>query len=110
MRLRIEADIGIAIRTGTDVPIASAGVTPAKDDLRGIVKAVKLSRRTKLNIRQNLFFALIYNALDVPIAAGIRFPISHHLLLNPRMAGAATSFSYVSAVRNALHLRAMRLS
>jgi Cu+-exporting ATPase len=96
--------------TGTDVAIESAGVTLVKGDLRGIVKAVKLSRHTMRNIRQNLFFALIYNALGVPIAAGILYPISHHLLLNPMIAAAAMSFSSVSVVGNALRLRTMRLT
>lgn len=105
-----EADVGIAMGTGTDVAIESAGVTLVKGDLRGIVKAVKLSRRTMRNIRQNLFFALIYNALGVPIAAGILYPISSHLLLNPMIAAAAMSFSSVSVVGNALRLRTMRLS
>ena len=105
-----EADVGIAMGTGTDVAIESAGVTLVKGDLRGIVKAIQLSRRTMRNIRQNLFFALIYNALGVPIAAGILYPISHHLLLNPMIAAAAMSFSSVSVVGNALRLRTMRLT
>ena len=105
-----EADVGIAMGTGTDVAIESAGVTLVKGDLRGIVKAVQLSRRTMRNIRQNLFFALIYNALGVPIAAGVLYPISSHLLLNPMIAAAAMSFSSVSVVANALRLRAMRLT
>ena len=105
-----EADVGIAMGTGTDVAIESSGVTLVKGDLRGIVKAIKLSRRTMRNIRQNLFFALIYNALGVPIAAGILYPISHHLLLNPMIAAAAMSFSSVSVVGNALRLRTMRLT
>jgi Cu+-exporting ATPase len=105
-----EADVGIAMGTGTDVAIESAGVTLVKGDLRGIVKAVELSRRTMRNIRQNLFFALVYNALGVPIAAGILYPISHHLLLNPMIAAAAMSFSSVSVVGNALRLRTMRLT
>jgi Cu+-exporting ATPase len=104
-----EADVGIAMGTGTDVAIESAGVTLVKGDLRGIVKAVKLSRRTMRNIRQNLFFALIYNALGVPIAAGVLYPISEHLLLNPMVAAAAMSFSSVSVVGNALRLRTTRL-
>ena len=104
-----EADVGIAMGTGTDVAIESAGVTLVKGDLRGIVKAIELSRRTMRNIRQNLFFALIYNALGVPIAAGVLYPISHHLLLNPMIAAAAMSFSSVSVVGNALRLRTMRL-
>ncbi len=105
-----ESDVGIAMGTGTDVAIESSGVTLIKGDLRGIVKAVKLSRHTMRNIRQNLFFALIYNALGVPIAAGILYPISHHLLLNPMIAAAAMSFSSVSVVSNALRLRTMRLT
>lgn len=105
-----EADVGIAMGTGTDVAIESSGVTLVKGDLRGIVNAVKLSRHTMRNIRQNLFFALIYNALGVPIAAGILYPISHSLLLNPMIAAAAMSFSSVSVVGNALRLRTMRLT
>ena len=105
-----EADVGIAMGTGTDVAIESAGVTLVKGDLRGILKAVKLSRHTMRNIRQNLFFALVYNALGVPIAAGILYPISHHLLLNPMIAAAAMSFSSVSVIANALRLRLARLS
>ena len=104
-----EADVGIAMGTGTDVAIKSAGVTLVKGDLRGIAKAVKLSRLTMSNIRQNLFFALIYNALGIPIAAGVLYPISHHLLLNPMIAAAAMSFSSVSVIGNALRLRTTRL-
>jgi Cu+-exporting ATPase len=105
-----EADVGIAMGTGTDVAIESAGVTLVKGDLRGIVKAVQLSRRTMRNIRQNLFFAFIYNALGVPIAAGVLYPISENLLLNPMIAAAAMSFSSVSVVGNALRLRTARLT
>jgi Cu+-exporting ATPase len=105
-----EADVGIAMGTGTDVAIESAGVTLVKGDLRGIVRAIKLSRYTMRNIRQNLFFALIYNAVGVPIAAGVLYPISPQLLLNPMIAAAAMSFSSVSVVSNALRLRAMRLT
>ena len=79
-------------------------------DLRGIVKAIKLSRHTMRNIRQNLFFALIYNALGVPIAAGVLYPISPHLLLNPMIAAAAMSFSSVSVIANALRLRLSNLT
>lgn len=104
-----EADVGIAMGTGTDIAIQSAGVTLVKGDLRGIAKAVKLSRLTMKNIRQNLFFALIYNALGVPIAAGVLYPISAHFLLNPMIAAAAMSFSSVSVIGNALRLRSMRL-
>jgi Cu+-exporting ATPase len=95
--------------TGTDVAIESAGVTLVKGDLRGIAKAVELSRLTMRNIRQNLFFAFIYNALGVPIAAGILYPISPALLLNPMIAAAAMSFSSVSVIANALRLRTVRL-
>jgi len=105
-----EANVGIAMGTGTDVAIESAGVTLVKGDLRGIVKAVKLSRATMRNIRQNLFFALIYNALGVPIAAGILYPLNQELLLNPMIAAAAMSFSSVSVISNALRLRMSRLT
>ena len=104
-----EADVGIAMGTGTDVAIESAGVTLVKGDLRGIVKAVKLSRRTMLNIRQNLFFAFVYNALGVPIAAGILYPFTG-LLLNPMIAAAAMSFSSVSVIGNSLRLRTTKLT
>jgi P-type Cu+ transporter len=100
-----EADVGIAMGTGTDVAMESADVTLVKGDLRGIVKAVKLSRRTMRNIRQNLFFALIYNGLGIPIAAGVLYPLSVHLLLNPMIAAAAMSLSSLSVVGNALRLR-----
>jgi P-type Cu+ transporter len=99
------ADVGIAMGTGTDVAIESAGVTLVKGDLHGIVKAIRLSRRTMRNIRQNLFFAFIYNALGVPIAAGILVPLGINLLLNPMLAAAAMSFSSLSVVANALRLR-----
>ena len=105
-----EADVGIAMGTGTDVAIESAGVTLVKGDLRGIVRAIQLSRHTMRNIRQNLFFALIYNALGVPIAAGVLYPISAHLLLNPMIAAAAMSFSSVSVIANALRLRVSKLT
>ena len=103
------ADVGIAMGTGSDAAIESAGVTLVKGDLRGIVKAIKLSRHTMKNIRQNLFFALVYNALGVPIAAGVLYPLSSHLLLNPMIAAAAMSLSSVSVVANALRLRSMRM-
>ncbi len=102
------ADVGIAMGTGTDVAIESAGVTLVKGDLQGIVKAMQLSRRTMRNIRQNLFFAFIYNALGVPIAAGVLYPFLG-LLLNPMIAGAAMSFSSVSVIGNALRLRRLSL-
>ncbi len=88
--------------------IESAGVTLVKGDLRGIVKAVQLSRRTVRNIRENLFFAFIYNMLGVPVAAGVLFPI-FGVLLSPMLAAAAMSFSSVSVVGNALRLRTERL-
>lgn len=103
-----EADVGIAMGTGSDVAIESAGVTLVKGDLRGIVKAVQLSRRTVRNIRENLFFAFIYNMLGVPVAAGVLFPI-FGVLLSPMLAAAAMSFSSVSVVGNASRLRTARL-
>ncbi len=105
-----EADVGIAMGTGTDVAIESSGVTLVKGDLRGIVRAVNLGRRTMRNIRQNLFLAFVYNALGVPVAAGVLYPLSEHLLLNPMVAAAAMSLSSVSVVANALRLRAVRLA
>jgi Cu+-exporting ATPase len=106
-----EADVGIAMGTGTDVAIASAGVTLVKGDLRGIVKAFRLSHLVMRNIRQNLFFALVYNAMGVPIAAGVLVPLfGLGALLNPMIAAAAMSLSSVSVVTNALRLRAARLT
>ena len=103
-----QAHVGIAMGTGTDVAIASAGVTLVKGDLRGIVRARKLSRSTMSNIKQNLFFAFIYNVLGVPIAAGVLYPFTG-LLLNPMIAAAAMSFSSVSVIGNALRLRRVNL-
>ena len=101
-----QANVGIAMGTGTDVAIESAGVTLVKGDLSGIVKAIKLSRDTMSNIRQNLFFAFIYNALGVPIAAGILVPFfGINALLSPMIAAAAMSLSSVSVIANALRLR-----
>jgi Cu+-exporting ATPase len=94
--------------TGTDVAIESAGITLVPGDLRGIVKALTLSRATMHNIRQNLFFAFIYNVLGVPIAAGVLYPVSG-LMLNPMIASAAMSASSVSVVSNALRLRHVEL-
>ena len=103
-----EADVGIAMGTGTDVAMESAGVTLVKGDLNGIVRARHLSRATMRNIRQNLFFAFVYNALGVPIAAGVLFPFVG-LLLSPMIAAAAMSLSSVSVVSNALRLRFARI-
>jgi Cu+-exporting ATPase len=103
-----QAQVGIAMGTGTDVAMESAGVTLVKGDLRGIVRARRLSRATMGNIKQNLFFAFIYNALGVPIAAGVLYPW-FGLLLSPMIAAAAMSFSSVSVVGNALRLRGVRL-
>jgi Cu+-exporting ATPase len=103
-----QADVGIAMGTGTDVAMESAGVTLVKGDLRGIARAVRLSRRTMSNIRQNLVFAFGYNALGVPLAAGVLYPI-FGLLLSPIIASLAMSLSSVSVVGNALRLRSARL-
>jgi Cu+-exporting ATPase len=103
-----QAQVGIAMGTGTDVAMESAGVTLVKGDLRGIVRARLLSRATMKNIKQNLFFAFVYNALGVPIAAGILYPF-FGLLLSPIIAAAAMSFSSVSVVGNALRLRRVAL-
>jgi Cu+-exporting ATPase len=103
-----QAQVGIAMGTGTDVAMETGGITLVKGDLRGIVKARRLSQRTMSNIRQNLFFAFIYNALGVPLAAGVLYPM-FHLLLNPMIAAVAMSFSSVSVITNALRLRATKL-
>jgi Cu+-exporting ATPase len=103
-----QADVGIAMGGGTDVAIESADVTLLKGDLRGVVRARRLSQATVRNIRQNLFFAFVYNALGVPIAAGALYPF-FGLLLSPIFAGAAMSFSSVSVIVNALRLRRARL-
>jgi len=103
-----QANVGIAMGTGTDVAIESAGITLLKGDLAGIVRARKLSEATMRNIRQNLFFAFIYNALGVPIAAGVLYPF-FGILLSPILAAAAMSFSSVSVISNALRLRHLKL-
>jgi Cu+-exporting ATPase len=105
-----EADVGIAMGSGTDVAMESAGITLVRGDLRGIAQAFRLSHAVMWNIRQNLFFALVYNGLGVPIAAGALVPLfGMNALLNPMIAAAAMSFSSVSVVGNALRLRAVRL-
>jgi Cu+-exporting ATPase len=103
-----EADVGIAMGTGTEVAIQSAGITLVKGDLAGIARARKLSRATMRNIRQNLFFAFVYNAVGVPIAAGILYP-AFGLLLSPVIAALAMALSSVSVIGNALRLRATEL-
>jgi Cu+-exporting ATPase len=102
------AEVGIAMGTGTDVAIESAGVTLLKGDLTGIVRARRLSQATMRNIRQNLFFAFIYNAAGVPIAAGVLYPF-FGILLSPIIAAAAMALSSVSVVGNSLRLRRVSL-
>jgi Cu+-exporting ATPase len=103
-----QANVGIAMGTGTDVAIESADVTLVKGDLTGIVRARRLSDATIRNIKQNLFFAFLYNALGVPVAAGVLYPF-FGILLSPIIAAAAMSFSSVSVVGNALRLRRARM-
>ena len=103
-----QAQVGIAMGSGTDVAMESAGITLVKGDLRGITKARHLSRATMRNIRQNLFFAFVYNALGVPLAAGVLYPV-FGLLLSPIIASAAMSVSSVSVVANALRLQSVNL-
>jgi len=103
-----QADVGIAMGNGTDVAIESAGITLVKGDLRGVVRARLLSRAVMRNIRQNLFFAFIYNVLGVPVAAGVLYPF-FGLLLSPVIASAAMSLSSVSVITNALRLRKLSL-
>jgi Cu+-exporting ATPase len=102
------ADVGIAMGTGTDVAMESAAVTLVKGDLRGIVRARHLSRATMRNIRQNLFFAFVFNAAGVPIAAGVLYPW-FGILLSPIIAGAAMSLSSVTVIGNSLRLRGVKL-
>ena len=103
-----QAQVGIAMGTGTDIAMESAAVTLVKGDLRGAVKARRLSHATMRNIRQNLFFAFFYNLLGVPLAAGILFPV-FGILLSPMIASAAMTFSSVSVIANALKLRRTEL-
>ena len=103
-----QAQVGIAMGTGADVAMESAGVTLVKGDLRGIVRARRLSRATLSNIRQNLLFAFVYNSLGVPVAAGVLYP-AFGVLLSPIIAAAAMSFSSVSVIANALRLRSTSL-
>ncbi len=103
-----QADVGIAFASGTDVAIESADITLLRPDLSGILKARNLSRGTMRNIRQNLFFAFIYNVIGVPIAAGVLFPFVG-VLLSPMIASAAMTFSSVSVIVNALRLRSLKL-
>ena len=103
-----QAQVGIAMGTGTDVAMESAGVTLLRGDLRGIARARKLSRATMNNIRQNLFFAFFYNSLGVPVAAGVLYPF-FGILPSPMIAAAAMSFSSVSVIGNALRLRRVRV-
>jgi P-type Cu+ transporter len=100
--------VGIAMGTGTDIAMESAGITLVRGDLRGLVRARRLSRATMRNIRQNLFFAFAYNVLGVPVAAGVLYPVSG-LLLSPMIASAAMTFSSVSVIGNALRLRRQAL-
>jgi Cu+-exporting ATPase len=102
------ADVGIAMGTGTDVAIESAGITLLKGDLAGIVRARRLAHATMRNIRQNLFFAFVYNGAAIPIAAGILYPV-FGLLLSPMIGAAAMAFSSVSVIGNALRLRTIKL-
>jgi Cu+-exporting ATPase len=102
------AQVGIAMGTGTDIAMESAGITLVKGDLRGIVRALALSRATMRNIRQNLFFAFVYNTIGVPVAAGVLYPF-FGLLLSPMIASAAMTFSSVSVIANALRLRRLEL-
>jgi Cu+-exporting ATPase len=104
-----QANIGIAMGTGTDVAMESAEITLVSGDLAGILKAVQLSHAVMANIRQNLFFAFIYNALGVPVAAGILFP-TFGILLSPMIAAVAMSFSSVSVISNSLRLRKLKLA
>jgi Cu+-exporting ATPase len=102
------ADVGIAMGTGTDVAMASAGITLVKGDLAALVRARRLSRATMRNIRQNLFWAFFYNLAGIPLAAGVLYPLTG-TVLSPMIASAAMSFSSVTVISNALRLRRARL-
>jgi Cu+-exporting ATPase len=103
-----QAEVGIAMGTGADIAMQSADVTLVKGDLRGITRALRLSRATMRNIKQNLFWAFVYNSVGVPVAAGVLYPF-FGVLLSPMLAAAAMSFSSVSVIANALRLRRVRL-
>jgi P-type Cu+ transporter len=103
-----QAQVGIAMGTGTDIAMETGGITLLKGDLEGILRARRLSQATMHNIRQNLFFAFIYNLIGVPIAAGVLYPF-FGLLLSPILAAAAMSFSSVSVIANSLRLRTVKL-
>jgi len=103
------ADVGIAMGSGTDIAMESASITLVKGDLKGLVSAISLSRATMRNIRQNLFFAFVYNALCVPVAAGVLYPFLG-IILSPMLAAAAMSLSSVSVISNALRLRGQRIA
>jgi Cu+-exporting ATPase len=102
------AHVGIAMGTGTDIAMESAAMTLVKGDLRALVRAIRLSRATMKNIRQNLFFAFVYNLAGVPLAAGVLYPV-WGMLLSPMIASAAMTFSSVSVIANALRLRHVEL-
>ena len=102
------ADVGVAMGTGADVAVESAGITLVKGDLNGVVRARRLAQATMRNIRENLFFAFVYNAVGVPVAAGVLYPV-FGTLLSPMIAAAAMSLSSVSVIGNALRLRALKL-
>lgn len=103
-----EAHVGIAMGTGTDIAIESAAITLVKGDLNGILKGIQLSKAVMKNIRQNLFFAFAYNVIGIPIAAGVLYPLTGHLL-SPMIAGAAMSASSVSVILNALRLKRYKI-